>query len=217
MAVEESANRVNARDGERISCEESAVTERFIQILDMSARQLADDELEQKVTPLVGVVRKIYDMAPDGVRANIRGQLLPAGQDREKVLGRGDSLPSILLQNSTNPSTPQLREATSHLLFDMSDKDASKFVENVGYGFASGFLFQNGLPVPETASKPFTTVSAENAKRAVNPITGQFIDTEKFADMPEMSQEEKEREAERLFVLFERQDPRFDITHSLKY
>lgn len=194
--------------------EQSAVVERLVQILDMSVRQLGDNDLEQKVTPLVGVIRKIYDMAPDGIRAYIQGELLPTGQDRQKVLGRGDSLPSILLRNSTNPMTPQLRETISHLLFDMSDKDASKFVQNVGYGFASGFLFQNNLPIPETASEAFSTGGAEDAKRFVNPITGQFIDAEKFAGVPEMSQEEKEREAERLFVLFERQDFRFCIAIS---
>jgi hypothetical protein len=38
----------------------------------------------------------------------------------------------------------------------------------------------------------------------VNPITGQRLDMEESGDVEPMSQEEKEREAERLFVLFER-------------
>ena len=78
---------------------------------------------------------------------------------------------------------------------------SSKFVENVGYGFASGFLFQNNIPVPQNA------VGADGAGpsgRPVNPITGQFLDQESGPDLPEMTDEEKEREAERLFVLFER-------------
>jgi len=38
----------------------------------------------------------------------------------------------------------------------------------------------------------------------VNPITGQLLQMEEQVEMEEMTQEEKEREAERLFVLFER-------------
>ncbi len=148
------------------------------------------------------MLRRIHDGAPEAVRQHVRGKLLPTQEDRQKVLGRGTTLTSRLLRNSTNPLTPELREAISHLLFEMSDKDASKFVENVGYGFASGFLFQNNLPMPAPQLGSAGGDGDEN--KPVNPVTGQFLDAETFADMPEMTQAEKEREAERLFVLFER-------------
>jgi len=52
---------------------------------------------------------------------------------------------------------------------------------------------------------PPSAQSDSSSQREVNPITGQFLDEEdhgpSFADMTD---EEKEREAERLFVLFER-------------
>lgn len=39
----------------------------------------------------------------------------------------------------------------------------------------------------------------------INPITGQYVSKEeKLPDLKDMTDEEKEREAERLFVLFER-------------
>jgi hypothetical protein len=41
-------------------------------------------------------------------------------------------------------------------------------------------------------------------KGAVNPITGQRIEFEKAVEKLEMTQEKKEREAEKLFVLFKR-------------
>ncbi|KKY29797.1 putative guanine nucleotide exchange factor synembryn [Diaporthe ampelina] len=137
-----------------------------------------DADLEQTVTPLVSVLRSIHESAPEDVQKIIRNKVLPTKDDRE-----------------------MLRDAISHFLFELSDKDASKFVENVGYGFASGFLFQNNIPVPQNA------VGADGAapgSRPVNPITGQFQDQESGPDLPEMTEEEKEREAERLFVLFER-------------
>lgn len=183
--------------------EPTAVADRLIQLLDMALIAYSDEELETSVTPTVSAIMAVYEHAPEDVRTFIRGKLLPTEEDRKQVLGRGNSLTSRLLRNSTNPLTPKLRDAISHLLFDLSDKDANKFVQNVGYGFASGFLFQNNLPIPESASEAYSSASGD--ERPVNPITGQFIDTEKFAEMPEMTQEEKEREAERLFVLFERQ------------
>jgi hypothetical protein len=181
----------------------TAVCQRLIEILDHSLRVYDDNELEQSVTPLVGVIRKLHaspNMA-EPVRQYIRETLLPTEEDRRLVLGKGQTFPARLLRSSTNAMTPQLRDAVQHLLFDMSDKDASKFVENVGYGFASGFLFQNGMPVPASAKEAHAT---GDAMRPVNPVTGQFLDAEAPIREPEMTEEEKEREAEKLFVLFER-------------
>lgn len=179
-----------------------AVADRLIQLIDMALVAYEDDDLETNVTPAISAIIAVYEHAPEDVRKFIRGKLLPKEKDREQVLGRGNSLAARLLRNSTNPLTPKLRDAISHLLFDLSDRDANKFVQNVGYGFASGFLFQNNIPVPESVSE--AQGSAGGEQRPVNPITGQFVDTERFAEMPEMTQAEKEREAERLFVLFER-------------
>ena len=46
--------------------------------------------------------------------------------------------------------------------------------------------------------------SGLDQKASVNPITGQRLDAEPTLDIPKMTTEEAEREAERLFVLFER-------------
>lgn len=183
--------------------QQESVADRLVHILDLSMKTYGDSDLEQTVTPLVSVLRLVHDSAPESVQQFIRDKLLPTVEDRQKVLGRGETLPSRLLRNSTNALTPQLRDTISHFLFEMSDRDAHKFVDNVGYGFASGFLFQNNIPVPPNASGEDSS-SAGGASRPVNPITGQFMDRETSPDVPEMTEEEKEREAERLFVLFER-------------
>ncbi|KPM43346.1 hypothetical protein AK830_g3184 [Neonectria ditissima] len=180
------------------------VVTRLIEILDPAMKVYADDELDPVVTPLVNVIRIIHQQAPEETKKHVRNLLLPTAEDREKKLGEGTTLSARLLKNSTNPVAPAFREAISHLLFDMSDRDASTFVENVGYGFASGFLFQNNLPIPASASEAFSTRNPSGDQKAINPITGQFVDAEKPVDVPEMTEEEKEREAERLFVLFER-------------
>jgi Guanine nucleotide exchange factor synembryn len=181
----------------------------LIDVLGKASKGYKDAELEQLVSPLLTVLRKMYEVAPADIQGQMRKVILPSTADREQPLGRAETLPSRLLRQSTNPATPQLRETISSLLFDMSGRDARRFVQNVGYGFASGFLFQHGIPIPENAldawSNGTETASSDNQKieRDINPVTGQFMDREEKVEI-NMTQEEKEREAERLFVLFER-------------
>lgn len=182
-------------------------TERLIRLLDLALNIYSDKELDTAVLPLVTALRKIYELAPvDTVRPVMHAKLLPTVKDRKKVLGKGNSVASLILRHTTNAMAPEFSKAVSHMLFELSDKDAAKFVQNVGYGFASGFLFQNNVPIPEGVQESFQVATgAEGGRgRAVNAITGQFIDEEAAADLPEMTDEEKEREAERLFVLFDR-------------
>lgn len=190
--------------------------DRLIEILDKSIRGYKDEELEQNVSPLLTLLRKVYEIAPKDVQVHTQRALLPSEEDRKQILGRGTTLPSRLLRLSSNPTTPQVRESISSLLFELSDKDAKTFVQNVGYGFAAGFLFQHKISVPENALEAWSTSDSDSTHaRAsqdskqdllgrINPITGQFIDHEAEVEMPDMTDEEKEREAEKLFVLFER-------------
>ncbi|KAK3987053.1 guanine nucleotide exchange factor [Cladorrhinum sp. PSN332] len=186
----------------------SGVADRLIQLLVLSMKAYSNPDLEQIVSPLVCILSTVHENAPDPVQKSIRDALLPTEADREDVLGKADTLPSRLLRNWTNPEAPELGKAISHLYFDISDKDPNKFVKNVGYGYASGFLFQKGINIGPDAigdgEEAEGSDGVREIRRPVNPITGQFLDTEKPVQMPEMTDEEKEREAERLFVLFER-------------
>lgn len=187
--------------------------DRLTEILAKATKAYTDDELEHLVSPLLTLIRKIYAIAPKGVQSHMQRHLLPSNEDRQQPLGRVESLPSRLLRLSTNPSTPQVREAISSLQFELSGKDARAYTQNVGYGFASGFLFAHNIPMPENALEAWSTDSDSSHQRVsndsgtsvpVNPITGQTLASEPVIEMPEMTQEEKEREAEKLFVLFER-------------
>ncbi|KAL2270990.1 hypothetical protein VTJ83DRAFT_361 [Remersonia thermophila] len=199
----------------------SRVTDRLIQLLDLAMKIYTDDQLDQNVSPLLCALSNLYKNAPspnnnasdsekstddNDVGASIRSQLLPTDEDRKLVLGKTETLPSRLLRNWTNALAPQFRNAVGNLYFDLSGGDAGKFVENVGYGYASGFLFDKGIAMPEEVVRKAGEGSstAEGPSRPINPITGQFLDEEKFPELPNMTDEEKEREAERLFVLFER-------------
>ncbi|KAK0748010.1 guanine nucleotide exchange factor [Apiosordaria backusii] len=188
----------------------SSFSDRLIKLLSLSIKAYKNPALEQIVTPLVCALSLVYEHAPLPVKQSIQSALLPTEKDREDALGKSDTLHGHLLQNWSNPEAPELGKAIAHLYFDLSDKDPHKFVKNVGYGYASGFLFQNNITfTPEELSKNGENeVEGEDGvreiRRPVNPITGQFLDTERVPELPEMTDEEKEREAERLFVLFER-------------
>ncbi len=186
--------------------------DRLINILDQAVTAYREDELDTLGAPLVTLLRKMYEIAPDAAKRYMQWLLLPSDDERNRPLGRSDTLASRLLKLSSSPLAPALRENISALMFELSDKDATNFVHNVGYGFASGFLMTHNVPIPENALEAWSTDDQDSVKNTVssnsgppvNPITGQRIDMEPKDTGPEMTQAEKEREAEKLFVLFER-------------
>lgn len=129
--------------------------------------------------------------------------ILPTTEERDRPLGKSDTLPSRLLNLSTSAHTSTLRGSISSMLFEFSHKDPATFVHNVGYGFASGYLMSNNIQMPEEVIKSDAPQDIANGI-PINPITGQRLDREDQVPQEPMTQEEKEREAERLFVLFER-------------
>jgi hypothetical protein len=88
----------------------------------------------------------------------------------------------------------------------------------IGYGNAAGYLFNKGIlsapPPPPSSSQTrgqgkgkevASDSDDENDRGAnINPITGTVYQPRDQSVMDEMTEEEKEREAEKLFVLFDR-------------
>jgi hypothetical protein len=83
---------------------------------------------------------------------------------------------------------------------------ASVLTSQVGYGNVAGLLYAKGIlsaPTPSAgASSGPASSSSATPGPAINPITGVAFDQK--STLPEMTEEEKEREAEKLFVLFDR-------------
>ncbi|KIW12328.1 hypothetical protein PV08_09605 [Exophiala spinifera] len=171
-------------------------------------------ELETSIVPLLTTLRNINVNASPELRAKLKNRLLPDDNERDQPLGKSSSLASHLLRLTTSTGSTNLSEAISGLMFELSDKDASQYVHNVGYGYAAGYLMTHKIPIPDNAktvpqqgrsgSNPGDRNGGPSRTVPVNPITGQRIDAEPAVQVPEMSREEAEREAERLFVLFER-------------
>lgn len=166
--------------------------------LEVDAQYAFDDE----GSVLLGVMSNMYRVAPPEVKSYMRQRLLPTADERDKPLGRGNTLSSRLLNLTTSALAPKARVIAGRLLFELSDQDPGEFITNVGYGYASGFLMSNGIAVPPEA----LAKNVELHGTPINPVTGQTLEAEERDHKPlsEMTDEEKMREAERLFVLFER-------------
>ncbi|KAI4764925.1 hypothetical protein E4T52_02087 [Aureobasidium sp. EXF-3400] len=180
------------------TCPNKARVEQLIDILDLSTKAYSESELEQTATPLLLLLRKIQGKASADLREHMQSLLLPNEKARSKPLGQGDSLPSRLLRLSISPAQMKLCESISGLFYELSGSNPTTFIHNIGYGYAAGYLSTHKIEVPETMMK----ADAQGAD--INPVTGQRLAAEPTNPEPEMTDEEKEREAERLFVLFER-------------
>ena len=71
----------------------------------------------------------------------------------------------------------------------------------VGYGNVAGFLFNKGVMNPPAQPGSSGGAVPPMGDMQINPITGTIQET---PEPLEMTEEEKERESEQLFVLFDR-------------
>ncbi|KPI45845.1 Synembryn-like protein C3E7.04c [Cyphellophora attinorum] len=175
-----------------------AAVDKLVSILDKALVSYTASQLDTQLISLLTILRRVNALAGQSMRTKLKQSLLPSDNERDLPLGQSSTLASRLLKLVTGPGLTHLPEAVSSLLFELSDKDAHKYVQNVGYGYAAGYLMTHKIPIPENAK------GASPGSTPINPVTGQRLDKEPDIPQPKMSKEEKEREAERLFVLFER-------------
>ncbi|GES77560.1 guanine nucleotide exchange factor [Rhizophagus clarus] len=162
------------------------------------ARSASNNDLDfdEIITPLVVLLVKLAD-DDDYAKILIKKELLPDNIDRSKPLEKGDSFSAKLIRIMVSVMLPNLKDSISELLFILCDKDANLFVHHVGYGNAAGFLLSKNIMISPSSS------NTSHSDKPINPITGQYCENEP-PSLSNMTDEEKEREAERLFVLFER-------------
>jgi len=127
---------------------------KLINILDLAVQAYSDDAMNTHGSPLVQLLIRIAEAAPPKPKAHLRARLLPSDQDREIVLGTGNSLPHMLLKLCTAPTVQYLQQLVPALLFEMSDKDPKRFTRNVGYGQVVGYLFSMGVQLSPEDLEP---------------------------------------------------------------
>ncbi|KAI0314738.1 guanine nucleotide exchange factor [Amylostereum chailletii] len=168
---------------------------------DASVRARAKDEsdstIDELLCPLVILLTKLA-IADPPTRTRVREWVVPPTLDRSSALeGRADTL-GRLLRVLTSVYHPRLKVVSGEFLFALCNSDSTQLIAQVGYGNVAGFLFNKGI-----VTGPPSGDSGEGPSSGahINPITGAI--QEPAPDL-EMTEEERELEAEKLFVLFDR-------------
>ncbi|CAA7259506.1 unnamed protein product [Cyclocybe aegerita] len=166
------------------------------------AKAECSDTLDDSLSPIVVLVTRIC-IADETSRVRVRQWLIPDDLDRTSPLEQRSDLLGKCLRILGSVYHSRLKDSVGEMLFAIADSNATTLSALVGYGNVAGFLFHKGVvsaPVQPSSDTnvPLTTPSGD----AINPITG--IKEQPKSNLPEMDDEEKEREMEKLFVLFDR-------------
>ncbi|KIJ32304.1 hypothetical protein M422DRAFT_35851 [Sphaerobolus stellatus SS14] len=165
---------------------------------DASVRELCKTEgiaLDDTLSPLVVLLTRLAT-GDSTARIRMKDWILPADIDRTSPLEHRKDLLGRCLRLMSSVYFARVKSTVGELLFTICDSDPALLAGQVGYGNCAGFLFNKGIMAP-----PAGVSDAEG--NIINPITG-IRNTDKPNPVDEMTEEEKEREAEKLFVLFDR-------------
>jgi len=149
--------------------------------------------LDELAPPVAMFVTRLVS-GDAGARARVAAIVVPADMDRSSALEKRDDFLGRCLRLMTSVYYPVLKDAIGEMLFTICGSDGQALSAAIGYGNAAGFLYNKGIMAPPPASA---------GGDDVNPITG-TRQTDTDPPLSEMTDEEKQREAERLFVLFDR-------------
>ncbi|ORX72706.1 hypothetical protein DL89DRAFT_254891 [Linderina pennispora] len=162
-----------------IGCLLSTMTQLIDQcIADLSSspNRAVSEERQIEVAPVVLVLLRVITENPEA-RTRIFDDIYPQGADYTQLPEDRPGTSSKLVRIMKSPQGGQ---------------DARQFVMAVGYGNAAGYMLARGIEIPTDLMNKGGSDAKDQGHR---PSDGQLA---------EMTDEEKEREAERLFVLFER-------------
>ncbi|KAG8692184.1 hypothetical protein FRC08_009956 [Ceratobasidium sp. 394] len=151
--------------------------------------------LDELASPLAAFITRLVS-GDAGARTRIAAIVVPADMDRSSALEKRDDFLGRCLRLMTSVYYPVLKDAAGEMLFAICGSDGQALSAAIGYGNAAGFLYNKGIMAPPPASA---------GGDDVNPITG-TRQADAGPSLSEMSEEEKQREAERLFVLFDRME-----------
>ncbi|ORZ31709.1 guanine nucleotide exchange factor [Catenaria anguillulae PL171] len=164
-----------------------------------------------RLSPLLHLLAHVYlaeAKRDDGNQSSsqvcevLKALLVPKDLDRQVSIEHGRTLGHFVIRLLTYVESSALREAAEVLVFALCDNNgcaASTMVAHTGLGPSAGFLVNRGLLTEDI-------LKAAGHDPKVNPITGQKEDEQADlkAEWEKMTDEEKEAEAEKLFVQFER-------------
>ncbi|KAJ8293505.1 Synembryn-A [Rhodotorula toruloides] len=159
-------------------------------------------KVEEILGPVMLLMRKLSMLGES--QFVFRELLFPPNIDRSVPLNRQPTLTGHLVRLLSSVLLPNTAFGVGEFLYNLFDRSPEKLVRAIGYGSASGFLQNRGeLIPPPPGEEEERTADGEQPRRPINPITAAFEPPED-PDYKPMTEDEKEREAERLYTLFDR-------------
>ncbi|MEQ2276558.1 hypothetical protein XENORESO_015048 [Xenotaenia resolanae] len=176
----------------------------------MERRLEAGDRVKEKLTPILNLLTESC-RAHRETRLYIRKHILPPLRDLSQRPEEGDMVKSRLVRLMTHLDT-DLKHCAADLLFVLCKENVRRFVKYTGYGNAAGLLATRGLLGGQGARSSISeaqyssdsdsdTEEYRQVKDRVNPVTGR-VEAEQPNPMEGMTEEEKEEEARRLIMIF---------------
>ncbi|KAK4054371.1 hypothetical protein OIO90_003604 [Microbotryomycetes sp. JL221] len=183
---------------------------------------LRDDttKVEEILSPVMLLLRKVTLLAEAAFL--LKKTFLPEDIDRTVPLDRRPDLIGHLIRLTSSIMLPNTAYGAAELLYNLCERNPEMLASQIGYGNAAGLLQNRGELIPPPAPPSGESAGTDGAQqkqisskslhqseassdRTINPITGAF-ENESSArdDLAHMTDEEKEREAEKLYVLFDR-------------
>ncbi|XP_012718524.2 synembryn-A [Fundulus heteroclitus] len=176
----------------------------------MERRLEAGDRVKEKLTPILNLLTESCRVHRE-TRLYIRKHILPPLKDVSHRPEEGDTIKSRLVRLMTHLDT-DLKHCAADLLFVLCKENVRRFVKYTGYGNAAGLLATRGLlggqgsrsstsEAQYSSDSDSDTEEYRQVKDRVNPVTGR-VEVEQPNPMEGMTEEEKEEEARRLIMLF---------------
>ncbi|PWN36222.1 uncharacterized protein FA14DRAFT_52984 [Meira miltonrushii] len=174
---------------------------------DHHATRNEEEDLQAIGEPALLLLRKLAN-GSEKFRLIAKSRILPESIDRKIGLDKREDLTGILIRLMGSQNYPRLARASGEALLAICGGRASQMTAEIGYGPCAGFLTNIGQAhaVPESEMK-------DSSGRPIDPITGKVLPTteemvrqDAESGFSQMTEEEKEAEAERLFGLFDRLD-----------
>lgn len=156
------------------------------------------DSMSDILSPLAILITR-FCIGDEDAKLRIKSWFVPENLDRTKPLQERDDALGRCLRLLPSVFHQKLAGVIGEMFFAMYDSNPLNLTA-LGYGHFAGFLFNKGLATgPPTGNAVERLVTPNGLP--IDPITGTIVK----APVPDgMTEEEKEREAERLFMLFDR-------------
>ncbi|KAM9817362.1 chaperone Ric-8A [Neosynchiropus ocellatus] len=176
----------------------------------MERRLEAGDKVKEKLTPILNLLAESC-RAHKETRHYIRNHILPPLRDVSQRPEEGSTVKSRLIRLMTHLDT-DVKHCAADLIFVLCKENVRRFVKYTGYGNAAGLLATRGLLGGQRSRSSNTdsqyssdsdsdTEEYLQMKDRINPVTGR-VEAEQPDPMEGMTEEEKEEEAKRLIMLF---------------